>query len=124
MEIVQVGPDSGDYEEYFLAPDKLLQGNPQQSLWLKYKDPTGQFFVGTWSSEVGKWKIQYTEEEYCELLEGSSVITDDAGNSMTVRPGDCFVVPRGFVGTWEVITPTKKNFVVYETLSDCDGVEQ
>jgi len=24
------------------------------------------------------------------------------------------VVPRGFVGTWEVIMPTKKTFVIYE----------
>jgi hypothetical protein len=123
MAIVQLVPDAGDYEEYFIAPEKLIQGNPRQSLWMKYKDPTGQFFVGTWASEVGKWKIRYTEEEYCELLEGSSVITDESGSSMTVRAGDKFVVPRGFIGTWEVITPTKKNFVIYETLKDCDGID-
>jgi uncharacterized cupin superfamily protein len=31
-----------------------------------------------------------------------------------VRPGDEFVIPRGFVGTWEVVEPTLKRFVIHE----------
>jgi hypothetical protein len=37
-----------------------------------------------------------------------SVITDSVGNSVTARAGDRCVVPRGFVGTWEVVEPTGK----------------
>lgn len=81
---------------------------------MKYTDPTDKFFVSTWSSEVGKWKIAYTEEEYCKLLDDESINTDEAGHSVTVSKGDSFVVPRGLVGTWGVITPTKKTFVIYE----------
>lgn len=36
------------------------------------------------------------------------------GHSVTVRPGDRFVMPRGFTGTWEVIEPTRKLYVMYE----------
>lgn len=118
MDIVQLGPDSGDHEEYFLAAEKLVQGNPKQSVRMHYTDPTGQFMVGTWSSEVGKWTVRYTETEYCELLEGVSVISDEAGQSVTVRPGDRFVVPSGFAGSWEVITPTTKHFVIFESAAD------
>ena len=114
MKIQMIEQSGADLEEYFIAPEKLLEGNPKQSLWMKYTDSGDQFFVGTWSSDVGKWKISYTEEEYCELLEGESIITDESGNSLTVSRGDTFVVPRGFVGTWEVVTPTKKNFVIFE----------
>ncbi len=114
MKIQMLDEVTAKCEEYFIAPEKLLAGNPKQSLWMKYTDPTDKFFVGTWSSEIGKWKIAYTEEEYCELLEGESIITDQSGHSVTVRKGDSFVVPRGFVGTWEVIMPTKKTFVIYE----------
>jgi uncharacterized cupin superfamily protein len=114
MKIQLTDQEPGEYDEYFLAPDKLLEGNPKQSVWMKYTDSTNRFFVGTWSSEVGKWKISYTEEEYCELLEGRSVIADAAGNSVTVSTGDAFVIPRGFVGTWEVVLPTRKKFVIYE----------
>ncbi|EGI77482.1 cupin domain-containing protein [Hylemonella gracilis] len=110
-------PDTADAnasEDYFLAPEKLITGNPKQTLWMHYTDPTRQYVVGLWRSEPGKWRVRYTEEEYCRMLEGVSVITDEAGHAVTVRAGDEFVVPRGFVGTWEVVETSTKRFVIYE----------
>lgn len=101
-------------EDYFLQPEKLLSGNPRQTVWMHYRDPSSQFFVGIWRSEPGKWRIAYTEEEFCLMLEGTSVVTNEAGQSVTVSAGESFVIPRGFVGTWEVIEPTTKRFVIYE----------
>jgi uncharacterized cupin superfamily protein len=101
-------------EEYFLPPEKLLQGNPRQTVWMHYTDPSAKFMVGIWHSEPGRWRILYTEEEFCRILEGVSVLTDHAGNPVTVRAGDEFVVPAGFSGTWEVLEPTRKRFVIYE----------
>ncbi|MFO6421201.1 cupin domain-containing protein [Hylemonella sp. W303a] len=101
-------------EDYFLAPEKLITGNPKQTLWMHYTDPTKQYFVGVWRSEPGKWRVHYTEEEYCRMLDGVSIITDEWGQAVTVRAGDEFVVPRGFVGTWEVVETTTKRFVIYE----------
>lgn len=109
---------AGEYEEYFLAPEKLLSGNPKQQVWLQYQDPSGKYFVGTWASGPGKWRIAYTEEEYCEVLEGESVIADDEGHAVTVGKGDRFVIPRGFRGSWEVLAPTRKYFVIYEPGSE------
>lgn len=93
---------------------KRIAGNPRQTVWMHYTDPSKQFFVGIWRSEPGKWAISYTEEEFCHMLDGVSVITSAAGEAVTVRAGDSFVMPRGFVGTWEVVEPTTKRFVVYE----------
>jgi uncharacterized cupin superfamily protein len=101
-------------EEYFLPGDKLIHGNPRQCVWKHYADGSGKFFAGVWSSEVGKWRISYTEEEYCQILQGKSIIADAAGNATTVSTGDSVVVPRGFVGTWEVVEPTRKIYVIYE----------
>jgi uncharacterized cupin superfamily protein len=106
--------DSSPAEEYFLPADKLLAGNPKQTVWLHYADAGNQFFAGIWRSEPGKWKISYTEEEFCEIQSGSSVITDADGQSVAVAAGECFVIPRGFVGTWEVVATTTKRFVIYE----------
>lgn len=114
IHVHRIAADGGDVEEYFLPPEKLLRGNPRQTLRTQYADPSGKFFVGLWRSEPGKWKITYTEEEYCEMLEGASVITDARGNSIRVAAGDRFVIPRGFAGTWEVVEPTAKRFVIYE----------
>jgi uncharacterized cupin superfamily protein len=101
-------------EEYFLSSEKLLVGNPKQCVWKHYSDTSGKFFAGVWSSEVGKWRICYTEEEYCQILQGASIIADTAGNAVTVSAGDSVVIPRGFVGTWEVVEPTHKIYVIYE----------
>jgi uncharacterized cupin superfamily protein len=102
-------------EEYFVDTAKLISGNPKQTLWQHYTDPSKKFFTGIWQSEPGKWKIRYTEEEFCQLLEGVSVITDADGGSKTVRAGDNFVIPRGFDGTWEVLETTRKIYVIYES---------
>ena len=101
-------------EEYHLPADKLIAGNPRQTVWRHYTDLSMRFFVGLWRSEVGKWHIAYTEEEFCHMLEGTSVITDGDGHAVTVTAGESFVVPSGFVGTWEVVEPTTKRFVIYE----------
>ena len=120
MPIQRLAPGAGDYETYCLAPEKLLSGNPKQEVWLQYTDASKTFFAGTWASEVGRWKIAYTEEEYCEILAGESIITDEHGNAVTVTKGDRFVVPRGFTGTWEVVVPTRKTFVIYEPAAQPD----
>jgi uncharacterized protein len=101
-------------QESLLPADKLISGNPKQRIWNHYSDASGKFFAGLWQSEVGKWKIAYTEEEYCQILEGTSIITDNEGHAVTVSAGDSLVVPRGFIGTWEVVNPTRKIYVVYE----------
>jgi uncharacterized cupin superfamily protein len=116
MKIVRLQPDAAvsGGEHYYVAPEKLLAGNPRQTAWVHYSDPGGRFSAGYWRSEPGKWRIAYTEEEYCQILEGVSIITDDAGETVRLGPGDCFVVPRGFSGSWEVVTTTRKIFVIYE----------
>lgn len=101
-------------EEYFVAPEKLVDGNPRQTVWLEYEDPSGQFCAGIWTSEVGAWRIHYTEHEYCRILEGRSLITHESGAATTVSAGDEFVIPAGFVGTWRVLEFTRKRFVIHE----------
>lgn len=45
---------------------------------------------------------------------GTSIISDAQGVAVTVSAGESFVIPRGFSGTWEVVEPTRKIYVIYE----------
>jgi hypothetical protein len=101
-------------EEYYLDAAKLISGNPKQTVWMDYTDPSAQFMVGIWRGEQGKWHVHYTEEEYCRMLEGISIVTDENGTSITLKAGDEFIVPAGFKGTWDVVETTIKRFVIYE----------
>ena len=112
--IVKLGDDEPGKEAYYLPAAKLIHGNPKQTIWASYTDPSGQFMVGTWRGERGKWRVTYTEEEYCHMLEGVSILTNLNGDQTTVKAGDSFVVPKGFEGTWEVVEPSTKRFVIYE----------
>lgn len=112
--IVQFSRSSAVAEEYYLPAEKLIAGNPKQTVWKHYADSTGKFFAGIWQSEPGKWHVSYTEEEYCQIISGRSLITDTSGKTMAVAAGASFVIPRGFVGTWEVVEETRKTYVIYE----------
>ena len=79
-----------------------------------YNSPCGQMSAGVWEGEVGQWKVNYTEHEYCEIVQGVSVLRDADGNAKTLRAGDRFVIPAGFSGTWEVLEPCRKIYVVFE----------
>jgi uncharacterized cupin superfamily protein len=109
----------GEPQPLRVAPEKLVAGDPRHTVWLDHESSCGEFCVGIWASEVGEWRVRYTEEEYCSILEGRSVVTDEAGHAVTVTAGMEFVIPAGFVGTWPVEEPTRKRFVIHERASGC-----
>ena len=65
-------------------------------------------------AQPGKWRVVFTESEFCHLLAGVIVVTGDDGSQCTFRAGDAFVSPAGFTGTWEIIEPAKKLYAYYE----------
>ena len=99
---------------YYVDEHKLISGNPKQQVWVEYESPDRCFCVGVWASEVGAWKVQYTEQEYCHILEGRSVLTHADGTVQEFSAGMEFIVPSGFVGTWRVVEPTRKRFVIHD----------
>ena len=48
------------------------------------------------------------------MLEGEAVIHDEQGGRLHLKPGDQFVIPAGFVGQWETLTPCRKLYVIFE----------
>ncbi len=112
--IIDFANSSATPEHYRPAPEKVLKGDPAQSVTNHYSSPCNQFHAGVWEGEPGQWTIRYTEHEYCEILQGVSVIRDEQGNAKTVRAGDRFVIPAGLVGTWEVLETCRKVYVMFE----------
>jgi hypothetical protein len=92
------------------APEKRVSGDPVFTTWnLEERDG---LYCGIWQSTPGKWRISYDEWEFCHILEGVSVITEDGGAARTVRAGDSFILRPGFAGTWEVLETTRKEYVI------------
>lgn len=102
-------------EDTMPAADKLLAGTPRQRYANHYSDATQQFHAGVWSSTPGKWRIRYTESEFCCLTRGRVVLENQQGERWEFRPGAAFVVPAGFEGTWEVLEDCTKFYAIFET---------
>ena len=114
QQIVDFAQVLTEAERYRPAAEKVLKGDPEQSVRNHYSRPCGQFSTGIWEGAVGQWTVSYTEHEYCEIVQGVSVLRDEQGQSKTLRAGDRFVIPAGFRGTWEVLEPCRKIYVVFE----------
>lgn len=90
--------------------DVLIKGNPQFKTWV-LNSLSNKVSSGIWESTPGKWKFANSHWEYCRILSGISIISEDNGNRFTVKAGDSFILKPGFSGTWEVIETTRKDFV-------------
>lgn len=112
--IVTVTTEGVAVENYRPDSEKIISGEPVQNIWNSYSSKDNCFHSGIWDSQAGEWKIAYSEDEFCFILDGESVISDEQGNQMTVVKGDQFVIPAGFSGTWKVPAYCKKIYVVYE----------
>jgi uncharacterized protein len=97
------------------AADRLLAGAPELQLRNFFTDATQQFFAGRWSATRGKWRVHYTENELCVMTAGMVVIESAAGERLSFRAGDAFVIPAGFTGTWEVVEDCSKIYAIFET---------
>lgn len=101
---------AGEGETGAPDPARLIAGQPVFTTW-NLEDRDG-LYCGVWRSTPGKWRIVYTEWEYCRITAGLSVITRDDGPARIVRAGDSFILRPGFRGTWEVVETTVKDYVI------------
>ena len=97
--------------------DRLIAGTPELRVRNYFGDPSLQFFAGRWSATRGKWRVRYTENELCVMTAGRVVIESTSGERSSFGPGDAFVIPAGFTGTWEVIEECAKIYAIFEARS-------
>ncbi len=92
-------------------PDRVLSGSPRFLTW-NLDEAGGGLFAGVWEASPGAWRIAYEEWEFCHILAGISIITEDGGAASRVKAGDSFVLKPGFTGIWEVVETTRKAYVI------------
>ncbi|GAB1581766.1 cupin domain-containing protein [Phyllobacterium phragmitis] len=106
-----VDTDHAAVEEGAPPADRVISGDPKFRTW-NVEEAEGGLYAGVWEATPGKWRIQYDEWEFCHILSGVSVVTEEGGPVITLRNGDSFILRPGFRGTWEVIETTRKEYVI------------
>ncbi len=108
---LMIDADRGEPESGAPAADRLISGDPKFRTW-NAEEAEGGIYAGIWEATPGKWRIHYDEWEFCHVLSGLSIVTEDDGEARTVKAGDSFVLRPGFKGTWEVLETTRKEYVI------------
>lgn len=114
LEIVDFSATRPEISESKPAADRLLEGDPVTTARNYFSDKDGVFFAGIWESTRGRWRVAYSEHEFCHITRGRVRIEATKGKRWEFGPGDSFVVPAGFAGVWEVLEPMAKLYVIYE----------
>lgn len=96
-----------------IPAERIVSGNPEQNLFNQYQDPSKKMLSGTWDCTPGKWQADYSaKSEFCYIISGKVVLTDEDGVATTFVAGDSFIIPQGFMGTWEVVEKVEKLYVI------------
>jgi hypothetical protein len=97
-----------------IAAHKLIQGTPKAGTLSAFTNDEQGFHVGQWTSERGSWRVDYSEDELCVILEGSGRLIGDDGSELPFQKGSAFVIPRGFKGVWETFESVRKIYAIAE----------
>jgi uncharacterized cupin superfamily protein len=111
--IVVLAESKVEPDHAVMTAPKAIGGDLHITDTCGFTSADGNFYAGVWESTPGEFHANYTEDEFYYLIEGSVTISDLEGGSRTFEPGDCIVVPAGFVGTWKVTAPTRKFYAHY-----------
>lgn len=107
-------PRAGVAEWEDVPAEKLIEGAPKTRTIVLYENSTRGLAAGEWEASPGKWRIAYSEWEYVEVISGACIVLGDDGRKIEAGPGDKFVIEPGFTGSWEVLSPMRKSWVIHE----------
>jgi uncharacterized protein len=75
-----------------VAQEKRLSGTPMTGTRSALENEGSGFYTGVWASTVGSWRVSYSEDELCVLLEGHVRLMGDDGTVQEFRKGDAFTI--------------------------------
>ena len=93
-------------------PDELVLSGTNKH-WQKVLHE-GEFVVVLYESEAALIDVSYPfpYDEYVLVLEGEVILTSTSGDQQRYGVGDSFVVPKGWMGTWNMPVKYREKIVV------------
>lgn len=108
-------PNTGMRPLAYIDPKTVSEGVAVETGHIFFTSEDGAVNAGVWECSACTEQVRdYPYDQCCVVLEGTLTITDEAGHAETFRPGDTFMIPRGFNGTWRMPGRYKNYFVTVE----------
>ncbi len=108
-------PQTGMEPSSLVDPANFLAQDPTETIHTPFTNAQGNVTAGVWVCSPCKEAYDpYGVDELCAVLSGSVTITNADGHSETFGPGDSFVMPQDFKGTWHITETLKKFWMIVE----------
>lgn len=103
-----------DEQEPFARIDGGSLGTRGRTTW---KAADGSVETGVWECDAGRFHADFgAYGELVYVVSGEVVCTpDDDGGAFTLRAGDAATFPRGWTGEWDVCSPLRKLYALWDT---------
>ncbi|WP_134500250.1 cupin domain-containing protein [Microvirga pakistanensis] len=97
--------DLGDFSP---KPTTVTPGQVEASALL-WRSADGQVSMGLWECTEGRFTARRDEgNEICHILRGRVTLIHPDSRETDHGPGDLFVLPQGWVGSWVIHERTRK----------------
>jgi uncharacterized cupin superfamily protein len=102
----------GEPREYRPPAERVLEGDVICRNWDIDSAKNGAVRAGIFESTPGvNRSIKGETWEFCYILSGVAVITEDGHEPVTYKAGDCFILKPGYTGTWRTLETVRKVWV-------------
>jgi uncharacterized cupin superfamily protein len=91
-----------------------ITGATDSRTWNHFTGEDNRLNCGIWERSPGKVAVHFKCWEFFHLIEGKVVITNEDGESWTIRKGEAAIIPEGFKGTWDTVEPVRKHYVTLD----------
>ena len=108
-------PKTGMAPSHLTNPESFTVDDPKELSHTFFTNADGNVTAGVWECSPCLERIErYGVDELCTVLSGSVTITGEDGKVQTFGPGDSFVMPRDFKGTWHITDTLRKFWMIVE----------
>ena len=99
----------------YISADTVVEGTAQEQGHIFFTNAAGNVNAGVWECTSCTERIRdYPFDQCCFVLEGSLTVIDESGHAETFKPGDAFIIPRGFNGDWRMTERYRNFFITVE----------
>jgi uncharacterized cupin superfamily protein len=92
-----------------LAPDSVVEGNPQASGAILWMSDDHKHCNGIWECTPGTFDWTHTDET-ATILQGRATVTPQDGEPIEIAGGDLVFFPEGTKSRWHVHETVRKSF--------------
>jgi len=98
--------------DFPIPQEQISNDDPVARIWISAQSADRKVTQGVWDCTAGRFRWNFTWDEFVMVLEGEVTIEEEGGKKFTLRAGDFSHFPLGLKTTWHVPKYVKKTFVI------------